>query len=186
MSPIGMNFMTGRAGNLVLHVTALEASDVRRLVQVATEADLVGGDRGQLTRIFYVRGRSRFRMFLPRTVTGFTRPSCEPMSLFDFDGIVRTFLKRLENIFMASSAKFRPRVAGRKRSLGYPAASREKEDSPARTQVNIAHAPGRRQKRSRSCDKLCMLRRASWCSKACVTPPGDLDGIRNRLRKLPG
>jgi hypothetical protein len=72
MSPVRMYLMTGCAGNLVLHVTALEAADVRRLVQVATEAYLVGGNRGQLARILDIRGRSRFRMFLPRTVTGFT------------------------------------------------------------------------------------------------------------------
>ena len=126
MSPIGMNFVTGRAGNLVFHMTALEASHVRRLVQVTTEADLVCGDRGQLTGILDIRGRGRFRMFLPRTVTRFTRSPCEPMSLFHFDGIVRTFLKSLENIFMAGSAKFRARVAGRKRSLSYPAEGCEK------------------------------------------------------------
>ena len=126
MPPVRMYLVTGCAGNLVLHVATLEASHVRRLVQVATEADLVCGDRGQLTGILDIRGRSRFRMFLPRTVTGFTRPSREPMSLFDFDGIVRAFLKRLEKIFMAGSAKFRTRVARRKRSLGHPAEGREK------------------------------------------------------------
>ena len=43
MAAIRVNLMAGRAGNLVLHVTALETPYLRRLVQVATEADLVGG-----------------------------------------------------------------------------------------------------------------------------------------------
>lgn len=55
MSPIRMNLMTGRAGNLVLHVTALQASDVRRLVQVASEADLVGGTCSEFAGIADIR-----------------------------------------------------------------------------------------------------------------------------------
>jgi len=70
MSPIRVNLMTGRARDLVLHVTALKASDVRRLVQMTTEADLVGGNRGQLARIADIRRGSRFYMLLPRTVAG--------------------------------------------------------------------------------------------------------------------
>ncbi len=66
MSPIRMNFMTGRARNLVLHVTALEASHVRRLVQVTSEADLVGCNRSKFARIADIRGGSRFYMFLAR------------------------------------------------------------------------------------------------------------------------
>ena len=186
MSPIRMNLMTGRARNLVLHVAALEAPHVRRLVQVTIEADLVGGNRGKFARIADIRGGSRLYMFLARPVAGLTGPSFKSTSLLGFDGIVRALLKSLENIFMAGPANFRTHIAGRKRRLGYAAAGREKEDRPARTQVNIAHAPGQRQKQCRRCDKLCMLRRATRCWKACVTPPEDLDGNRNRLKILPG
>jgi hypothetical protein len=186
MAAIRVNLMTGRAGNLVLHVTALETPYLRRLVQVATEADLVGCGGRQFAGIADIRRRSRFCVFLPGTVAGFTGPSFEAMSLAGFERVVRTLLKGLENIFVAGPAKLRTGVAGRKRGLTHPAAGREKEDCPARTQVNIAHAPGQQQKRHRHCDKLCMLRRATWCSKACVTLPGDLHGNPNRLRKLPG
>jgi hypothetical protein len=68
MSAIRMNFMTGRARDLVLHVTALQASDVRGLVEVATEADLVGGDGSEVSRIPDIRRGSRFYMFLSGTV----------------------------------------------------------------------------------------------------------------------
>lgn len=51
MSPVCMDLVTGCAGNLVLHVTALEAAHVRRLVQMATEADLIGRGSGELAGI---------------------------------------------------------------------------------------------------------------------------------------
>ena len=66
-----MNLVARRAGDLVLRVAALQAADVRRLIQMAGETDLVGRRGGQLrgiadvggaTRIPYASARARGRI----------------------------------------------------------------------------------------------------------------------------
>jgi hypothetical protein len=51
MSTVGVHLMATGAGNLVFHVTALEAADLGVLIQVTSEADLVGGGSGELSGI---------------------------------------------------------------------------------------------------------------------------------------
>ena len=72
VASIRMNLMTGCAGHLVLHMTALEAAHVRGLIQVTSEANLVCGGRGELTWIADILDRKRLCVFLRRTVARLT------------------------------------------------------------------------------------------------------------------
>lgn len=51
MRPTSMNFMTGSAGNLILHVAALEAANVRRLIQVTVKTNAIGRCWRKLRRV---------------------------------------------------------------------------------------------------------------------------------------
>lgn len=121
--PIGVNLMTGRAGHLVLHVTAFEASHMRRLVQVTCETDLVGRRRCQLGRVLDCGCVGRFGMLLAGTVAGFARPLLPTPPLLGLDQAMRTLEKRVVNIFMARLAGRRASVSGWQRWL-----SRRPED----------------------------------------------------------
>lgn len=186
MPPVRMNLVAGCAGNLVLHVTALEAPHLRWLVQVATETDLVSRRSVEFAGIPYVLDREGLSMFLSRAVARLAGPSIESVPLIAFDRMMRAFLKSVVDIFMASLACLRSDIAGRKRRLGGPAEHRQEKEEITQTQINTAHAPGRRHRQHLSCDKLCKLRRATWYSKACATRLEDLRDNRCRLRKPAG
>ena len=65
-----MNLVTGCAGNLILRMAALQAADMGRLIQVASQTDFVRGLRCEFGGIADVLSRCRFGMFLSRTVAG--------------------------------------------------------------------------------------------------------------------
>ena len=186
MSPIRMNLMTGRAGNLVLHVAAFEAPNLRRLVQMTGEADLIGGRSGELARITNIRRRCRRDVFLPRTMARFAGTSFEPASFLGFDGVMRALLKGVVYVAVAGLAHFRTDIAGRKcglRRLSRRAQGRQEQSGRAPAEINTAHGPCRRQTRHRRCDKLGRLRRATWYWKACEKQPECLRDIRCTPRK---
>jgi len=66
---VGMNLVAGRARDLILGVARLQPPDMRRLIEMAREADLVGGGRGKLRRIANISCRNRFGVLLCRPVT---------------------------------------------------------------------------------------------------------------------
>ena len=59
VGPVGVNFMAGRAGDLILGMTALQPAHVCGLIQVTAEADLVGCRGTKLAGIANVLGGSR-------------------------------------------------------------------------------------------------------------------------------
>src|ERR1700689_4168767 len=120
--------MTGRTGNLILRMAALQAADVRRLIQMTTETDLVGRRGCELRRIADVGGVARSDVLLGRAVAGLTGASFESAPFFGLHRVVWTFLKRVVNIFVAGLAHFRPNVTRGKRGLSRPAEGREEQD----------------------------------------------------------
>ncbi len=143
-----VNAVAGGAGNQILGVTALQPSDMRRLIQVASQANPIGGSGSQLPWIPDIGGRCRLCVFRPWTVAGFARPAREsPLLVGPVGHVMRRFRESLGDVFMAQRARFRSHV-GRRR-LGCwrrswrrsvlphsPRRQREKQN-----QVNIAHEP---------------------------------------------
>jgi hypothetical protein len=91
MASVRVNLVARCAGNLVLHVTALEAPHLRWLVQVTTEADLVSRGSVEFAGIPYVLDREGLGVFLSRAVARLAGPSIESVPLIAFDSMVRAF-----------------------------------------------------------------------------------------------
>ena len=107
MPPVRMNLVAGCAGNLVLHVTALEAPHLRWLVQVATETDLVSRRSVEFAGIPYVLDREGLQ-YVSEPGRGTTRrPVLESVPLIAFDRMMRAFLQSVVDIFVARLACLR-------------------------------------------------------------------------------
>lgn len=111
---IGMDFVTRGAGYLILDMAALQAANVRRLVEMACETASVDFRWRELGGIANVGGAGAFRMLAARTVARFT-PTRFPTALFVFlDGNVRVLLERLVDVFMAYLTGFGTYVCSRR------------------------------------------------------------------------
>jgi hypothetical protein len=116
--PIGMNLVTCGAGHLVLDMAALQAANVRRLVEMARETAAVHFRGGEFGGIADVGGAGAFRVLAARTVARFTRARF-PTALFVFlDGNVRVLLESLVDVFVAYLTGFGTYVRSRLTSCG--------------------------------------------------------------------
>jgi len=112
--PVGMDFVTCGAGHLILDMAALQAANVRRLVEMACETASVDFRWRELGRIANVGGAGAFRVLAARTVARFT-PTRFPTVLFVFlDGKMRALLERLVYVFMAHLTGFGTYVCSRR------------------------------------------------------------------------
>jgi hypothetical protein len=111
--PIGMNLMTRGAGHLILDMAALQAANLRRLVEVAREAAPVHFRRRKLGGVADVGGTGAFRVFAAGTVARFTpvRLKTAPLVLLDCD--VRVLLESLVDVFVANLTSFRAYIGSR-------------------------------------------------------------------------
>jgi len=75
---VGVNFMARRASHLIPRMAALQAAGVRRLAEVASQADLVGSGSSELPRIANVFGRNGLGVLLAGAVTRFAGFPCHP------------------------------------------------------------------------------------------------------------
>jgi hypothetical protein len=69
-------------------VAALEPANVRRLIQMASEANFVRSRGRELRRITDLGGIRRFRVLLSASVTGFTGAGCKSPLLAGIDNEV--------------------------------------------------------------------------------------------------
>ena len=113
-----MNFVAGGAGDLILGVAAFEAADVRRLIQMAGETDLVGCRGGELRRIADVGGRGRFGMLLRRPVAGLAGPPLPAALRVGLDRMMGLLAKAFVDILVTDLAGFRAGVRRRRRRRG--------------------------------------------------------------------
>ena len=116
VGPIRVHFVAGRAGDLILRVTALQAPDVGRLIQVAGETDLVGGRRREFRRIANGRGRRRFGMLLRGAMAGLAGTPLPATFRAGLDCVVGAFREGVVDILVADLADFRADVTRRESS----------------------------------------------------------------------
>src|ERR1051325_9964041 len=105
---IRVNLVARDARYGTVSVTALQASDVRGLIEMALETGLVGGRRGQLGGIMDQRGVTRSGMQRAHPVAGLAASSLEAPPGGDFHNVVWAFDERIENVLMAGLAGFGP------------------------------------------------------------------------------
>ena len=106
-----MDLMAIGASHHVLGMAALQTAGVRRLVQMAGEAEFIGPSGGKLSRIPDVRGRGGLGVFRPRSVTGLAGPPFPALLLISaIDQMMRSFCECLGGIFMTHAACFRSHV----------------------------------------------------------------------------
>src|SRR4051812_38677041 len=85
-------------------MSALDSPYVRRLIQMAGKARLVGFRSAKLRGIAYVLGRGRFDVFARWSVAGLARMGCPSALLIHVHGRMRIFLKRGVNILVTRLA----------------------------------------------------------------------------------
>jgi len=105
---IRVNLVARDARYGTVSVAALQASDVRGLIEMALETGLVGGRRGQLGGIMDQRGVTRSGMQRAHPVAGLAASSLEAPPGGDFHNVVWAFDERIENVLMAGLAGFGP------------------------------------------------------------------------------
>ena len=103
---VGMDLVTGHAGDRVIAVAALQASDVGGLVEMAGEAGLVGGRGGELGGIADESCVARAGVQRTHAVAGFTAASFESAFGGDLDDVVGTLQERIVDVFVAGLAGF--------------------------------------------------------------------------------
>jgi len=101
-----VNFMTRRAGHLILGMAALQTASVRWLAKVASQTHSVRRGGSQLSGIANIRGGERFGMFLSRTVAGFASLSLPASLAIRLHGVMRIPAERIRDILVTSSARF--------------------------------------------------------------------------------
>ena len=91
-----VNLVAGGAGHLILGVAALQAADVRRLVQVTGEANSIDSSGGELSWIPNIGGVRRSGVFRSRTVARFAGlPVPAPLFVGAVDHMVRSSWRTL-------------------------------------------------------------------------------------------
>ena len=106
-----VNRVARRTSHLILGMAALQPADMRRLIQVTSEANLIDGSRGELSWIPNISGVGRPGMLRPRPVARFASlPVESPL----FIGAIRRMMSRLRecltDIFMTDSTCLRSNV----------------------------------------------------------------------------
>ena len=96
-----VNFVTTGARDRIFRVDTLNASGLSGLIEMASEASLVGGPR-------YIGNAGRFRMFGTATVTGFAGVLFPVFTLAGFDDAVRTLQQSFGDVFVTGLANGRP------------------------------------------------------------------------------
>jgi len=96
-----MNLVAGSAGDRVFGVAALQAPNVRWLIQVAREADAIDGCGGELRRVADLGGIRRVDVFLAGAVAGLACMSCRTPLLLGVDQVVRAFGDAFGDVFVA-------------------------------------------------------------------------------------
>src|SRR5581483_1981978 len=110
---IAMNRMTADATYLVTRMAALNAPGVRRLVEVAFQADLIGAGGREPPRVADVVRRSRFDMRAPRSMASLAALPLPRTFLARLESPVGTFPQSIENIFVAGLARFGAGIGSR-------------------------------------------------------------------------
>ena len=105
--------MATRAGYLSFGMTALNATRLGRLIQVASQADLSRLTRTKLGRVSDVFRGGRFRMFASWTVTRFAGLAHASELLRGLDDLMTAFAKRHEDILVTGLADFGAYILGR-------------------------------------------------------------------------
>ena len=134
---IGMDLVTRGAGHLILDMAALQAANVRRLVEVARKTGAVHFGGRELGGIADVGGAGAFGVLAARTVARFTRARLPTALFVFFNRYVRILLERLVDVFVAYLTSFgtyvRSRLTGCRcglallgRGLGHHAAPEKK------------------------------------------------------------
>ena len=108
-----MNRMTRCAGDLALGMTALNASGVRRPIQMAFQASLIHVGGRKLGRIPDLIRRSGLGMLTPRAMTGFAGLAVPSSLLIRLNDLMRALPDRVEYIFVAGLADLRADVGRR-------------------------------------------------------------------------
>jgi len=112
--PAVVDFVARCARDRIFGVAALQASDVRGLVQMATEANAIRSRSRQLRWIADSRGIRRLGVFLAGAVAGLAGVSGVPPLFVRLDHIVRALREGTCDVFMAGPARFRSGVRRRR------------------------------------------------------------------------
>ena len=99
-----VNRVARGATHLVFGMTAINASDMGGLVQMAGEAELVGFGGLEFGRVADVGGGHRFGVFAAGSMARFAGFGLPAALLIGFHDLVRVLLKGVEDIFVASLA----------------------------------------------------------------------------------
>ena len=99
-----VNRVTGGATHLVFGMTTINPSHVGGLIEMAGEAELVGGRGLQLGRLHDVRRAHGFGMLAARAMARFTGFGFKAAFLAGLDYLMRILLKGVENVFVATLA----------------------------------------------------------------------------------
>src|SRR5436189_3009435 len=109
--------MTGRAGDLAFRMTALNASGVCGLIQMAFQAGSIHLAGRKLGRISDLLRRSRLCVPAPRAMTGFAGLATPTAFLIRLNDLMRALPDRVEDVFVAGLAHLRADV-GRRLIIG--------------------------------------------------------------------
>ena len=105
--PIFVDCVARCARDRVFGVAALQASNVGRLVQMATEANAICRGGSELRRVADGRRIPRLGVFLAGAVAGLAGMSCRTPFLVCIDQMVRTLREGSCNVFVAQPARIR-------------------------------------------------------------------------------
>ena len=111
----GMHLVARSTRDLVLGVAALQPPHVRRLIQVAVQADFVDRRRRQLRRIANQRRVRRFGVLLSRPVAALAGMPDESLVSGRFQRMMRILVEGLDRILVADLAGVRAGEASRQR-----------------------------------------------------------------------
>lgn len=105
--------MTFSAPNLASRMTAEDASDLCRCIQVAFQADSVRHACAKPARVLNICGRGALSVFAARTMTGLARFFIPPTFLVCLEQAVRIAFDEIAvDFFMAAHANGRTHVLG--------------------------------------------------------------------------
>jgi hypothetical protein len=105
-----MDGMALDTGDGILHVTALKASGVRRLIEMARKADFVRLLRRKLQRISDVIRRGGLRVLTARPVAGLTGMALPLACIIGLNKFMRALENIVVDVFMTGLTSLRPGV----------------------------------------------------------------------------
>jgi hypothetical protein len=108
--PLRMDGMALDTRDGILHVAALKASGVRRLIEMARKADFVCLPRRKLQRIPDVIRRGSLRVLTAGSVAGLTGMALPLACIIGLNKLMRTLDNTVVDVFMTGLTSLRPGV----------------------------------------------------------------------------